>query len=127
MPSQPDAPGSVPLVPGPNGISVPANARDSEGRFLYVPPHELAALQQPTNPPPSYPAHPPPQYGSPYGAPVGVPGGAERHSSNGLKQEATEEREPPINRANGEPDANGDRRVVSSTSADNHANAESEQ
>ena len=136
-----------PLVPGPGGINVPANARDQSGAYLYLPPHELAALQQPVPPPPppsSYAAQPPPQYqGSPPGAPVGIPGAAERQvngsmNPDGAPNEPTREQAPPVDReagTTGEPlsagpaiqeDANGGRRVTSSTSADN-TNVESEQ
>ena len=128
MPSQPDA-GTVPLVPGPGGINVPANARTEDGRYIYVP-------QQ------GYPPPQPLQHGSPYGAPPsGLPGGTDRHV-NGMNMDGADdrerEREPHVSREAGvvgeaagagppiREDANGERRVVYSPPADS-ANAEHEQ
>ena len=135
---------STPLVPGPGGINVPANARDPSGNYIYLPPHELTALQQqiPLPAPPSYPSQPPlPYQGSPTGAPVGIPGAAERQvngsvNADGAADDVEPAQEPPLNRRAGatgqalsagptiQEDSNGDRRIVSSASAEN-ANAES--
>lgn len=125
----------VPLVPGPDGVNVPANATDADGRYIYVPPQELQQRQAP----PSYPAHPPPQQGSPYEARTSIPGGSDRQTNGANLNDPDErERDAPINRAAGaagealsagpsiQEDSNGERKIISSTSAEN-ANAESEQ
>ncbi|KAK3066679.1 hypothetical protein LTR53_016874 [Teratosphaeriaceae sp. CCFEE 6253] len=62
------------------GEMMPANAVTSDGRPVYVPPHQLAAV-----PPPIAMQTVPPSAGyggSPYGAPVGIPG-ATQHAANG--------------------------------------------
>ena len=123
---------------GPDGVLMPANARDEHGRYIYIPPQELAAPPQQQHLPSNYPPQPP-HHSSPYGAPVGVPSVADRHI-NGMNLDGVEDRErdAPISReadATGEAvgagppireDANGDRRVLSSTSSDTFK-AESEQ
>ena len=118
-------------------MSVPANAVDDAGRYIYLPPHDLAALHQQHQGPTSIPPQPHP-HGSPYGAPVGVPGASDRRM-NGMNLDgaADEEREAPVNReagAAGEAlsagptiveNANGERMVVPSASTES-GNAQAE-
>ena len=131
--SQPDS-AVPPHVPGPGGVTVPANATDADGRYIYS--AEIAAQQG--HLPPIY-AAPPLPHGSPYGAPVGVPGAAPRQT-NGMDHDGVDDRErdAPVSRGSGttgealsagpviKEDANGDRKIISSVSAE-HANVESVQ
>ncbi|EMC98895.1 hypothetical protein BAUCODRAFT_31170 [Baudoinia panamericana UAMH 10762] len=115
------AAGSPPLVPGPGGVMVPANAVNQDGQYIYLPSTDHP-LQHPAALPPPPLGHLPSQHESPYGPPTGVPTTARAH----LNGTSTEEHEPQpnINRseaATGEAltagptireEASGERRIV---------------
>ena len=95
------------------------------GSYMYQPQHDGPPMQ----PPATY--APPMPHSSPYGAPVGVPGAAERQMNGGgpspsIKREAGATGEPLSAGPAVVEQPNGDRRVLSSSSAEN-ANVEGEQ
>ncbi|KAK5130129.1 hypothetical protein LTR08_002469 [Meristemomyces frigidus] len=73
-----DMAAAAPMVTGPGGYPVRANAMVADGQYIYVPHSEHPTLRQSqSGQAPGYPMPPAPlPHGSPYGAPVGVPGAA---------------------------------------------------
>lgn len=134
VPSQPD-PAAVPIMLGPGGSYVSASGRDENARYRYVPPQGLVPLQQHIQPPSNFSYQPPQQSGRAR-APVGLPSGPDRRV-NGMSLDGTADPEAIISREAGAvgealsaghttmQDVNGERRVVSSSSAED-ANAEIE-
>jgi len=104
--------GEPPLVPGPQGAMVRANAIDNAtGRYTWIPPEHLPAQHPP--PPRPLPESP---YGPVSSAPVGVPGstnatlGIDTDRESGVVAEAVRAG-PRISEG-----ANGERRIEPETS-----------
>ncbi|KAK4541307.1 hypothetical protein LTR36_008065 [Oleoguttula mirabilis] len=85
-----DPAGNPPMVQGPGGFPIRANALTSDGQYIYVPPAEHAQSQAPAYPMPPAPL----PHGSPYGPPIGVPGAAPTHM-NGMSADDGAEQPTP--------------------------------
>ncbi|KAK5127907.1 hypothetical protein LTR85_005024 [Meristemomyces frigidus] len=93
-PSDPAA--NPPMVQGPGGFPIRANALTADGQYIYVP-AEHPHTQTPAYPMPQAPL----PHGSPYGPPIGVPGAATHMNGMGGMDGADDADQPNINRSEG--------------------------